>query len=217
VQVFREGEPGATAARAFRQAVAGDRRLAVTDLALRAGAGTAADAVAGALANARTAALVAWLPVDDVVALEPLFATRRVPRVYLSSTLVRGGAALPASVRRRSLLAHPYSLPSDFRRRFARAQAWFRGRGMHDERIVAQTYFACRILGEGMMHITKDYFFRDYLLEFVDHLDAAARFSIAYPSPSFGPGQRYLSKGAYIVDLALDDAQAERAAEWIVP
>lgn len=220
VQMFRDDTAGTTAATALRKVLADRAGLSVTDVAIRGDTGLNASTAARALGEG-TAAIVAWLSPADVIALAPLLPPGNDgPKVYLSSTLLRGEvSAIPVAVRRRSLLAHSFALPSDFRQRFRRVEAWLRQRGIPvtDERIVAQTHFACRVLAEGMMHITQDYFYRDYFLEFVDHLDATARFSIAHPSPSFGPGQRYISKGCYILDLAREDLQAAQDPEWIVP
>jgi hypothetical protein len=221
VQLFRDDANGRTASDALRAALADNERVSVVDVPLGDGGTLAPDAVERALADGKPAAVVAWVSADGVAVLEPLL--RRIadgPRAYLSATLLgRAVAAVPAAVRGRSFLAHPFSLPPDFRQRFRRAQVWLQRRGVTatDERLVAQTFFACLVVSDALMHITQDYFYRDYFLEFVDHLDTAARFSIAHPSPSFGPGQRYLSKGCYIVDLARDDRQAVRDAEWIVP
>jgi hypothetical protein len=84
---------------------------------------------------------------------------------------------------------------------------------VQSERHVAdQTFFALTVLSEGIMHVRKN-FYRDYLLEVMDHLSGFENFSVFYPKLSFGPGQRFLSKGCYLLPLAASDARPE----WLVP
>jgi hypothetical protein len=110
--------------------------------------------------------------------------------------------------------------PDNFARRFDRIEGWLKHRGVaiEDERMLAQTYFACMVVGEALMHVRYDYFYRDYFLELIDHFYAIMQLSSAHSTPSFGPGQRYISKGCYVVDLARATEEAPFArAEWIVP
>jgi hypothetical protein len=70
------------------------------------------------------------------------------------------------------------------------------------------------VLHDGLTHIGQR-FYRDYLLETIDHANVAA-FSIAHPRLSLGPGQRLLAKGGYLVRLAAPESSADRAV-WMVP
>ena len=59
--------------------------------------------------------------------------------------------------------------------------------------------------------------FRDFFLESIDHTTKRmVPYSTQYARPSFGPGQRYLSKGCYIVNLA-PGGGATLDAQWVVP
>ena len=49
-------------------------------------------------------------------------------------------------------------------------------------------------------------------MELIEHTAGMEEFSASYTRLSFGPGQRFLSKGAYVV---APDAGAE--GEWVVP
>jgi mono/diheme cytochrome c family protein len=220
LQIFRDGAAGEAATRALRAALAPRADLPVAAVALRGQPRHAAEAIGQALAANPGATVVAWLGPEDVAVLDIALARApTVPVVYLSSTLLGGPGATAPALSRPAFLAHPFSLPSEFRQRFQRAAPWLRQRGIAitDERILAQTYFACRVLAEGVMHLTGDDVYRDYLVEFVDHLDATSRFSIAYPSPSFGPGQRYISKGCYIVEFPRGNQARAQSPVWIVP
>jgi len=169
--------------------------------------------------------VVLWLTLDEIEELAPWIALGRAsaagPRIYLSSTLTGGSpSAIPEPVRQAAHIAHPFTLDDELPSRFARAKVWLESRGIEirDPRIQAQTYFVCMLLGEALMHVKYDYFFRDYLIESIDHMTVLSKFSIAHPSPSFGPGQRFISKGCYVLAPAGTAADgAEDAVTWIVP
>ena len=124
---------------------------------------------------------------------------------------------MPEAFGESSFLVHPFALPEDFRTKFRRVEAWLKHRGVEirDARIQAQTYFACKVVRQAVKHIKYDYFYRDYFLESIDHLTEVSRLSILHPDPSFGPGQRYLSKGSYVLELG--EAARTLDPQWIVP
>ena len=121
-------------------------------------------------------------------------------------------------MRNQSFVAHPYSLPTDLKQRSQRIQAWLRNRNrpLVDIKIQDQTYFASLIMGEALTHI-KRYFYRDYLIDTIDHAEGMGVFSAYYPRLSFGPGQRYLAKGGYILELTSQNDELVNNSIWIVP
>jgi hypothetical protein len=115
------------------------------------------------------------------------------------------------------LVAHPYALPGEANQRFLRVSGWMTGQGLPpakgaERRIADQTFFTMTLLNEGVMHVNKN-FYRDYMLEVMDHFSGFESFSSLYPRLSFGPGQRYLSKGCHLVRLDGTDS----APEWHLP
>lgn len=207
VQVFRPGAAGAEAAASLHRAAAKTGRLRILDIPVE-------TAAAGGLRSARPDAIVLWLtPADMELVREPGAA-----RLYISSTLAGGASRVPDRLRRNAQLIHPYSLAPDFDGRSVRERAFFQAHGItlmpETERVQLQTYFACQVLGGALMHI-KRRFYRDYLMDTIDHAQRMAAFTAVYPRLSFGPGQRYLAKGAFLVPL--DSPVAADAARWIVP
>jgi hypothetical protein len=79
------------------------------------------------------------------------------------------------------------------------------------------TCFALTIPQYGLEHIVDD-FSRDYLLEYAEQGAENALNPGTYPRLGLGPGQRFASKGAYVVR---HDAGARGGfvpvGEWIVP
>ncbi|HHL32927.1 MAG TPA: hypothetical protein ENJ30_01020 [Desulfobulbaceae bacterium] len=137
-------------------------------------------------------------------------------RVYLSSSLLDDISPLFVDHSGTQIkLAHPFILPKNRQAVFNRIIPWLRSRKipLQRQRILGQTYYACMMLGKGLMHI-KRHFYRDYLMDALDHGNAKAIFSINYPRLSYGPGQRYLAKGAFILKKN-DDGKT--SATWIVP
>ena len=120
--------------------------------------------------------------------------------------------AIPPAVADSGRLIHLFNLPADQRVRFLRVAAWMRMNKvpLTNDRLQGQTYYACMLLNAGMKHI-KRYFYREFFLDLLDHGERMAAYSGNYPRLSFGPEQRFLAKGGYVIDLRSGDA------EWIVP
>lgn len=221
LQVFRPGTPGSAAAAFLRETASADGRFSVTDRPLDPGQTLTRDQLLTWLAPNGTGTLVLWLPLEDLAALDlPSRDGLSPASVYLSSTLLQGEpATIPEAMRPLSLIAHPYALPDEFQGRFRRVRTWLKHRKIpvRHPRVQAQTYFACLATAEGLMHIRR-FFYRDYLLDCMDHVEGLSRFSAFYPRLSFGPGQRYLAKGSYILQLRRNgDGASIGNASWIVP
>ena len=58
-------------------------------------------------------------------------------------------------------------------------------------------------------------FYRDYFLEMIDMMSDQNYTIPKYPNLSFGPGQRFASKGCYIVQIkGQDPFRFERITPW---
>ncbi len=62
-----------------------------------------------------------------------------------------------------------------------------------------------------------DFFSRDYLLETVEHMAEITVTPSAYARLSLGPGQRFASKGSYILRYAPETGGYVPEGGWIVP
>jgi len=216
-QVYRAGDSGAAGAKELAQDLAG-RGLAVHDEALPEGAAGRAR-LQRVLEHAEAGeALVLWLRPDDIAALGPL--PPQVPAVYLSGRM--GGlehAPLPAGWRDRTWLAYPFDLPD---RRVVRVDypvGWFRIRhiAVVDEQLQADTYLACGLLAETLSHMV-DTFVRDYLVERAEENLEHRIMTGYYPRLSLSEGQRFASKGGYVVRFAEPGGERLVALhDWTVP
>jgi hypothetical protein len=67
------------------------------------------------------------------------------------------------------------------------------------------------------MH-SQDTYSREFFLERMEHLLGTSVETSIYPRLSLGPGQRYASKGSYIVAVAgAQDSEIHPVSDWIVP
>jgi hypothetical protein len=65
---------------------------------------------------------------------------------------------------------------------------------------------------------SKDTYSREFLLERMEHRLGTALEPSIYPHLSLGPGQRFASKGSYIVAVGgADDRELTPVSDWIVP
>lgn len=216
IQVFRSDEVGAAAAHALQRAQ-GNGGPPVVNRILKAHGSP--EELAGALREVGSAdALVLWLRPKDLRALGGI--TPGTASVWVSGEM--GGleqAPLPAEWRRVARLAYTVDLPGQRVVRVDYALSWFRLRRIPllDEKVQVDTYLALGLAAETLNHMV-DGFVRDYLIERVDMLLDHRALTGYYPRLSLAPGQRFASKGGYIVRFT--DAQAPRVApvgEWITP
>jgi len=114
------------------------------------------------------------------------------------------------------LITHPASLPTEkVRSRFV-VEKWLEARKipLADLDIQAKMYFLGWMLPGSIKHLRSE-FYRDYFLEGYDMMIDQDYAIVNYPRLTFGPGQRYASKGCYIVRLTGDHSQAiEPVSDW---
>jgi hypothetical protein len=221
VQVYRDDESGAAVAEALREALAAQGIDGLRDRPIAGSRPPDSDFWTGLRGEEAPAALVLWLPAGDLDVLEAAPpGSLDLPEVYLSSTLVgEQRLALPGGLAGEAYLVHPFALPEVVSRRLGPERAWLRARQIEssEQRVQANTYFAVRTLGDALMHVVGN-FSREYLVEKIEHRLSDATWVSVYPSGSLGAGQRFVSKGAYIVRASPEPNGALTAVTgWIVP
>ncbi len=217
VQVFRRDDRGAALARGFRETWAKLGGAAPLDRELG-----PADAVSDQhwtewAATPGPTVVLLWLE-DAPGALGTLAPLRTRPRmVFASSSLLRDAAAVPDSLREIVYLTYPYSLPQEKGLPQTAVESYLQSRNIPvtDLRIQAKTWF----LGVMLTRILKEMrseFHRDYFLERMEMLTNQESTIAVYPRLTFGPDQRYASKGCYIVQVAPGpNPTLVKRSEWV--
>lgn len=217
LQVYKTGSTGEFGARSIEKKVEGNQLISISNWQLKPGAEFSQEKLLALISQTATDTVILWLPEKEITRIHPGNFTKMMKGyVYLSSSLLNGiFPFLATSPKTKVKLAHPFILPKNQQSVFKRISPWLRIRKIprNRRRILGQTYYACMMLGEGLMHI-KRHFYRDYLLDALDHGNAKSIFSINYPRLSYGPGQRYLAKGAFLLKNTTDN---KITATWIVP
>ena len=124
-----------------------------------------------------------------------------------------------AALARNLLFAYPYELPSAYHPRSFRVRQWMHAQHLDITypRLQFQTYYAMTMVEFALDQVLDD-FFRDYFIEAIEHV-AENNLNIGtHPTLALGPGQRFASKGAYIVSVDSKAPGGIRAlSNWIVP
>ena len=221
VQVFRDDAAGRGVARDFREALRRRGIAGVADHPVAAEGAVPGDFWSTLLRTARPKQLVLWL---DAAAAANLGLAGAAPAdleaVYLSASLsaMRHGS-LPADWLDKLRMVYPFDLPEARERQLARMKAWLRLRkvAFSDERAQANAYFAATVAGDAISHMG-DNFSRDYLIERIEQMAGSTLFTSIYPHLSLGPGQRFASRGAYVVSFPSGDAAAPvPVSDWTIP
>jgi hypothetical protein len=128
------------------------------------------------------------------------------------------GTPLPESWRSVTRMAYPFDLPERRVVRVDYALGWFALRHVPVTAVQAQadTYLACGLLSETLNHMA-DSFIRDYLIERIEATLEHRVLTGYYPRLTLAAGQRFASKGGYIVRPADSAGRIIATSEWIVP
>jgi hypothetical protein len=215
VQMFRPGDVGREAAATLEAALAGS------------GASFVNRALSGARARDFSAALrgisaddmlVLWLRPADIARLPA--PPRDVVRVFLSGQMAGlEEAPLPAAWRNIAHMTYPYDLPERRRVRLDFPLGWFRIREIPvvAQQVQVDTYMVCGLVSDTLNHMV-DTFVRDYLVERIEGMLEHRIITGYYPRLALAPGQRFASKGGFIVRFVEPGGtRVVPDGEWIIP
>jgi len=220
VQVLRDDPAARALAQGFQDT---RRRLGqppAEDVALAAGERIDDDFWTRIGAGHPDAVLVLWLGPEDLADLGALATAARAPEMVFVSGKLLGDwlYSLPEGVRPFTYITYPYSLPGEQKRAWLATRQWLKSRGipLTHERIESQMYFVGWMLSGALKHIRHD-FYRDHMLDVMDMMRDQYYAIAAYPRLSFGPGQRYAAKGAYIVQMGPGpEPELIKRHDWVV-
>jgi hypothetical protein len=215
VQLYRPGDIGVEAA-ADLQALASSAGLTTLNKPLPAGT---ALAIAAALKDTgANDAIVLWLRPAELAQLRG--APPDGAAVFLSG--IMGGlehAPLPAAWRGASRMTFPYELPDRRATLLNYPMGWFHLHNVPilEERTQVNTYIACSVMVDTFGQML-DNFVRDYFVERLEAMLDTRLIAGYYTRLGLAPGQRFASKGGYLVRFT-DPAgiQIAPTTDWVVP
>lgn len=203
VQVWRDGDgAGEAAAASFRASLPPVLAARLVDRPLPASGEPDAAGWHRLLDDALSPlTLVLWL--DRWPSALPADLAPRLAAVHLSARLLGGEPpAPPPPLAERLRLLWPYALPASPAPHARRVHAWLRSRRLPpgDERLQRSTWWTMAVLDHALAHMV-DHFDRAWLVERVEHEAELVPDPAVHPPLSLGPGQRFASKGLWIVRL----------------
>ena len=162
-------------------------------------------------------ALVLWLRAEDLRVLPP--APPAAAAVFVSG-LMAGfeNAPLPGAWRAVTRMTYPVDLPQRRAARLIQPLTYFRAQQIPvvAEPVQVDTYIACQLVSEAAGHAFAD-LVPDYLIEQIENMVSSKLLDGYYPRLGLAPGQRFASKGGYIVRLGPAPGGVIADTQWVVP
>lgn len=213
VQVYREVDEGRVLARALRNALT---PLEIEERALPPARKLTSAFWRRLLRETRPAVLVLWLGPEDAATLETVDLSTVQRIVFSSSLLQESSPPLAAGLQERVWLTWPFALPGREDPLIYRVRAWMGARRIErtHERLQLNAWFAMAVADHSLAHLVAS-FSRDFFVESVEKEAENALNPGVFPALSLGPGQRFASKGSYVVRLGAGGVEA--VSGWIVP
>ncbi|MCG8099869.1 MAG: ABC transporter substrate-binding protein, partial [Candidatus Thiodiazotropha taylori] len=107
---------------------------------------------------------------------------------------------IPQALTDSVLFIHSAEMPDKLNRLLIRSTGWFRAKRIYNKEereIQANAYFALKVLGDAVKHI-RGYFYRDYMIEKIEHMIDDLPYTSIFPRLSMAPEQRFASRGFYV-------------------
>ena len=227
IQVFRKNSAGSAAAKGFEETWINITGKAVENHMLSHTGPLTIKYLRGLAASNDRAVIMLWIDPSDLASLAALAGMYGKPnRIFLSYGLLKKDIyAIPENIRKLVYITYPYRLPDDFLKYEPQIKRQLPGQVQKDAAPEAQarmiTLYSTVPTAIFMM---KGYFVRDRFLEVLDMMlpmktmNDIAPDTPLYPRISFGPGQRYVSKGCYIVQLSAGPVpKIINVSDWVIP
>ena len=220
VQIYRDHALGRLPAQALRAALQGKGEKTIIDYPLAAASRMPAESLTKLAGKESPSVLVVWLDSAELEALEWADSPPAgLSAIYVSASLSpMRPPNLPENWRSKLHMVYPFELPVTREQRLTRLNAWLRARNipLGDERTQANAFFAATITGDAVSHLGEN-FSRDYFIERIEQMTQTSLSPSFYPRLSLGPGQRFASKGGYVVRFPDGAGGAPVAlSDWLI-
>ena len=215
LQIIENSLEGKALAQGFRDTWAELGQAAMPEILLPEGKPLALATLADLLAREKPSTVLLWTGASAFPALTAL--TRGATGAFMSARLLGSQlTSLPEPVRSQVWITYPYREPKLEAKHSLYADTLLGGLTQrHPEtRISTRTYALVQILRQALMDMDR-HFYRDNLLDRI----GMQRDQILpdYLRLSFGPGQRYASKGCFIMQVGPGPSPSLiRKSEWVI-
>ncbi|MEJ2618966.1 MAG: hypothetical protein P8163_01630 [Candidatus Thiodiazotropha sp.] len=163
--------------------------------------------------------LVLWL---DKLATEDLLISDQLGEsmmIMLSSQYYGTNTQnIPQDLANSIVFIHSSEMPDKLNRLLIRSTGWFRAKRIYNREakaIQANAYFSLKVLGDAIKHI-RGYFYRDYVIEKIEHMIDDLPYTSIFPRLSMAPDQRFASRGFYVAKVD-GNGGITKISEWMAP
>jgi ABC-type branched-subunit amino acid transport system substrate-binding protein len=219
VQVFRDNDEGNALVRGFADTWKKHGKASLVNRTISAKEKTGVNFWKGLAATYPDAVMLIWLGPTDLAGIESLAEPGKQSTLFVSASMLGGAlTALPDKVRDFTFIAYPTRLPDDGEYTRSIVTSWMQVKKipLTNMAISSKTFFLTRLLTIALLEVREN-LYRDYFLDVLDDGKDEIYSSVAYPRLSFGPGQRYASKGCFIVTLTKgENPKVVRQSEWVI-
>ena len=219
VQVFRNTPAGLVLSKAFQKTWKTLGRSPAEDVKLEQKEVVDKDSLKRTLGRRSHSVAVLWLDSKDLSAIGSLAEVQNRPEMaFVSSSLLgKGLYSLPEKSRSFVYVTYPYRLPQEEKPSRMMVEAWLKNNKIPVTNLdIESKMYDLNMMLSNALTMLRSYY-RDRLLELFDMMPDQSYAISLFPRMSFGQGQRYASKGCYIVQLT-DGPQPElvKRSDWVI-
>ena len=221
LQIVRDTEEGRALSEGFQVTWRQFGQTAPVTIMLKAGETLTAESLQQQTARVKPAAIILWDGPEALKTLEMMAAGKDKPAIVLVSSGYLGESMFSVNQQARDFtyLTYPYGLPGTPEERGkpvidALKVFYPATNAIPMVRVIQQSYIITVMLDMAIMQMKGNYY-RDNLLDqigMIQDMDLPL-----YERLSFGPGQRYASKGCFIVQLSKSpDNKLISKSDWVI-
>ncbi|MDA8083769.1 MAG: ABC transporter substrate-binding protein [Nitrospiraceae bacterium] len=227
VQIVRDSLKGKALSEGFGEAWRGTGHRPPVTIRLKEGEPFTGEQMQRILKKETPSAVVLWDGGGALPAVAALAESGKSPAMLIVSSGYLGKDLwkLSGPARDFTYITYPYRLPEDEARYGGIAGAFLGMKGGTGDALVAleKTYLAAQVLSQALVNMN-GYYYRDNLLDAIDMNMGMVVMGVVqeqslplYARFSFGPGQRYASKGCYIVQLSKGAGEGMiKRSDWVI-
>jgi ABC-type branched-subunit amino acid transport system substrate-binding protein len=221
VQVLRDDDRGRALAKGFSDTWKKFGGVAPLEHKILApGESAGRDFWKGFAAEHGNAVALLWLGPEDLAGLGAVRELPQKPSLFFASGTMLGKRVqlLPDAIRDNTFVTYPYRMPGDEKYITSIVEQWLKFKKIEPKNtaVSSKVFFLTRVLSDSMTSMRGE-LYRDFFLDLMDTMVDQTMSSLDFPRLSFGPGQRYASKGCYIVTVTKGPQPVVvRESEWIV-